>query len=155
MTDLQRDEDIEMSRLLDEGDAKTDNEPKPDVRGEDSLDEEMDAMIAEDEAIRNPPGQRGQQRYSKFDISSGLSLSTGRIVILAVNFLVSLGLAMSSTTGLDMQKKLVCTNWYAIYAPDSIMPLDETDPLCQAPEVKTWFSSLLVYMSLFDAFGGM
>jgi hypothetical protein len=157
MTSSNRDEEIEMARLLDEGDNKIEDNyiNKSESHLEDSLDDEIDALIAaEDEQGRRPSSYREPKRYSKFDISSRISLPTGRIIILSINFLVSLGIAISSTTGLDMQKKLVCTNWYAIYQPESTIPLDETDPLCQAPEVKQWFSGLLVYMSLFDAFGG-
>jgi hypothetical protein len=159
MTGSQRDEEIEMARLLDENDIKdeelhadkSDHEQEPE---DGRLEEEIDSLIAEDERTRRSARYRSSTWLSKLDFSSNLTMTNGRYVILGVNFLVSLGIALSSTTALDMQKKLVCTNWYAIYAPDSDIPLDEKDPLCQVPEVQTWFSGLLVYMSLFDAFGG-
>lgn len=151
MENGRRSDEIEMERLLDENDSKL--EEQQELKG-DALDDEIDAFTGENGLGRNAASYRGPFRYSRFDVSSRLTSKQGLYIILTVNFLISLGVSVSSTTALDMQKKLVCTNWYAIYSPESAIPTEEKDPLCQTAEVKKWFSGLLVYMSLVDALGG-
>src|ERR1700742_191749 len=95
--------------------------------------------------IHNPRRirEQGSTWVSKHLFATDKSVTVARLVLLCLIPLINFGLALNTTTSFDIFHHIVCLVWYLVHDPNNV-PSGLEDPRCEAPEVKSWFSSMIM-----------